>query len=105
MVIRIIIRISPLECNACSEPLQGSVAIIVGKFCRSAVGPCNLAIVKTTLLSCKNMAALYEGYTLCGFVPLQNTSNLAIQGVELYGDVDHVLVTDSLRSATVYKVN
>ncbi|XP_056606319.1 nucleolar protein 11-like [Triplophysa dalaica] len=51
------------------------------------------------------MAALYEGYTLCGFAPLQNTSNLAIQGVELYGDVDHVLVTDSLRSATVYKVS
>ncbi|XP_051562630.1 nucleolar protein 11-like isoform X2 [Myxocyprinus asiaticus] len=51
------------------------------------------------------MAALYEGYTLCGLVPTQNPLFSGILGIELDGDVDHVLVTDSSRSVTVYKVS
>uniref|UniRef100_A0A671PGJ5 Nucleolar protein 11 n=1 Tax=Sinocyclocheilus anshuiensis TaxID=1608454 RepID=A0A671PGJ5_9TELE len=50
------------------------------------------------------MATLYEGYTLCGVGPVQNSSNIGILGVEQGGDIDHVLVTDSSRSITVYKV-
>ncbi|XP_051986033.1 nucleolar protein 11-like isoform X2 [Xyrauchen texanus] len=51
------------------------------------------------------MAELYEGYTLCGLVPTQNPLFSGILGIELDGDVDHVLVTDSSRSVTVYKVS
>nr|XP_020496312.1 nucleolar protein 11 [Labrus bergylta] len=51
------------------------------------------------------MAALYEGYTLCGLVPAQNQSNSGIQEVEEERDCDHVLVTDSTRSVTLYKVS
>uniref|UniRef100_A0A8C5D438 Nucleolar protein 11 n=1 Tax=Gouania willdenowi TaxID=441366 RepID=A0A8C5D438_GOUWI len=51
------------------------------------------------------MAALYEGYTLCAFVPQQNLSNSGIQGVEIERDSDHVLVTDSSRSVILYKVS
>uniref|UniRef100_A0A671PBA6 Nucleolar protein 11 n=1 Tax=Sinocyclocheilus anshuiensis TaxID=1608454 RepID=A0A671PBA6_9TELE len=51
------------------------------------------------------MATLYEGYTLCGVGPVQNSSNIGILGVEQGGDIDHVLVTDSSRSITVYKVS
>lgn len=51
------------------------------------------------------MAALYEGYTLCINATQNNTSNVGIQGVELNADVDHVLVTDSSRTVTVYKVS
>ncbi|XP_076872002.1 nucleolar protein 11-like [Brachyhypopomus gauderio] len=51
------------------------------------------------------MAALYEGYTLCGLVPTQEPPESGIQGVELNGDDDQVLVTDSTRSVTVYKVS
>uniref|UniRef100_A0A4W5PWR2 Nucleolar protein 11 n=1 Tax=Hucho hucho TaxID=62062 RepID=A0A4W5PWR2_9TELE len=51
------------------------------------------------------MAALYEGFTLCGLVPTQNASDSAIQGIELDGDSDHALVTDSTRSVTLYKVS
>lgn len=50
------------------------------------------------------MAALYEGYTLCGLVPAQTLSNSGIQGVETERDSDHVVVTDSTRSVTLYKV-
>lgn len=50
------------------------------------------------------MAALFEGYTLCGIGPAQNSSNAAILGIELGRDIDHVLVTDASRSVTVYKV-
>uniref|UniRef100_A0A672RCC5 Nucleolar protein 11 n=1 Tax=Sinocyclocheilus grahami TaxID=75366 RepID=A0A672RCC5_SINGR len=50
------------------------------------------------------MATLYEGYTLCGVGPVQNSSNIGILGVEQGGDIDHVLVTDTSRSITVYKV-
>ncbi|XP_075946449.1 nucleolar protein 11-like [Anarhichas minor] len=51
------------------------------------------------------MAALYEGYTLCGLAPAQNLSSSGIQGVEAERDIDHVVVTDSTRSVTLYKVS
>uniref|UniRef100_A0A8D3C434 Nucleolar protein 11 n=1 Tax=Scophthalmus maximus TaxID=52904 RepID=A0A8D3C434_SCOMX len=51
------------------------------------------------------MAALYEGYTLCGLVPTQDLSNSCIRGIEQERDSDHVLVTDSTRSVTLYKVS
>nr|XP_046265031.1 nucleolar protein 11-like [Scatophagus argus] len=51
------------------------------------------------------MAALYEGYTLCGLVPAQTLSNSGIQGIEAERDSDHVVVTDSTRSVTLYKVS
>uniref|UniRef100_A0AAX7U335 Nucleolar protein 11 n=1 Tax=Astatotilapia calliptera TaxID=8154 RepID=A0AAX7U335_ASTCA len=51
------------------------------------------------------MAALYEGYTLCGLVPDQNLSSSGIQGIEEERDRDHVVVTDSTRSVTLYKVS
>ncbi|XP_077461363.1 nucleolar protein 11-like [Stigmatopora argus] len=51
------------------------------------------------------MAALYEGYTLCGLVPLPNLANSGIQGIETERDGDHVIVTDSFRSITLYKVS
>ncbi|XP_022061128.2 nucleolar protein 11-like [Acanthochromis polyacanthus] len=51
------------------------------------------------------MAALYEGYTLCGLVPDQNLSSSGIQGIEEERDGDHVVVTDSARSVTLYKVS
>ncbi|XP_033933891.1 nucleolar protein 11-like [Pseudochaenichthys georgianus] len=51
------------------------------------------------------MAALYEGYTLCGLTPSQNLSNSGIQGVEPERDSDHVVVTDSRRSVTLFKVS
>ncbi|KAF0037594.1 hypothetical protein F2P81_010468 [Scophthalmus maximus] len=47
------------------------------------------------------MAALYEGYTLCGLVPTQDLSNSCIRGIEQERDSDHVLVTDSTRSVTL----
>lgn len=50
------------------------------------------------------MAALYEGSTLCGVGTVQNSSNIGILGVEQGRDIDHVLVTDSSRFITVYKV-
>lgn len=51
------------------------------------------------------MAALYEGYTLCGLVPDQNLSSSGIQGIKEERDSDHVVVTDSARSVTLYKVS
>uniref|UniRef100_A0A3Q3VIX7 Nucleolar protein 11 n=1 Tax=Mola mola TaxID=94237 RepID=A0A3Q3VIX7_MOLML len=51
------------------------------------------------------MAALYEGYTLCGLVPCQTLPNSGIQGVEAERDSDHVVVTDSTRCVTLYKVS
>ncbi|XP_034544128.1 nucleolar protein 11-like [Notolabrus celidotus] len=51
------------------------------------------------------MAALYEGYTLCGLVPALNQSHSGIQGVEEERDSDHVVVTDSTRCVTLYKVS
>ncbi|KAM9792849.1 nucleolar protein 11-like [Neosynchiropus ocellatus] len=51
------------------------------------------------------MAALYEGYTLCGLVPSPNQSLSGIQGIEIERDNDHVIVTDSTRSVTLYKVS
>lgn len=50
------------------------------------------------------MAALFEGYTLCGLVPGQNLPRSGIQGIECERDGDHVVVTDATRSVTVYKV-
>ncbi|XP_077428256.1 nucleolar protein 11-like isoform X1 [Vanacampus margaritifer] len=51
------------------------------------------------------MAALYEGYTLCGLVPSQNRTNSGIQGIEAERDSDHVIITDAFRSVTLYKVS
>ncbi|XP_041789767.1 nucleolar protein 11-like [Chelmon rostratus] len=51
------------------------------------------------------MAALYEGYTLCGLVPAQTLSNSGIRGIEAERDSDHVVVTDSTRSVTLFKVS
>uniref|UniRef100_A0A3P8VJZ8 Nucleolar protein 11 n=1 Tax=Cynoglossus semilaevis TaxID=244447 RepID=A0A3P8VJZ8_CYNSE len=51
------------------------------------------------------MAALYEGYTLFGLVQSQISSHLGIRGIEQERDDDHVVVTDSTRSVTLYKVS
>ncbi|XP_029480676.2 nucleolar protein 11-like [Oncorhynchus nerka] len=51
------------------------------------------------------MATLFEGYTLCGLVQTQSASDSAIQGIELDGDSDHAVVTDSTRAVTLYKVS
>uniref|UniRef100_A0A3Q2UJY6 Nucleolar protein 11 n=1 Tax=Fundulus heteroclitus TaxID=8078 RepID=A0A3Q2UJY6_FUNHE len=51
------------------------------------------------------MAALCEGYTLCGLVPALNQLSSEIQGIEEERDCDHVIVTDSTRSVTLYKVS
>ncbi|XP_062304337.1 nucleolar protein 11-like [Osmerus eperlanus] len=51
------------------------------------------------------MATLYEGFTLCGLVHAQNASDSGIQGIELDGDSDHVVVTDSTRNVTLFKVS
>ncbi|KAJ8264106.1 hypothetical protein GJAV_G00145240 [Gymnothorax javanicus] len=51
------------------------------------------------------MAALYEGFTLCGIVSGQSISETGIQGIECGNETDHVIVTDSGRSVTVYKVS
>uniref|UniRef100_A0A8C7Z5V4 Nucleolar protein 11 n=1 Tax=Oryzias sinensis TaxID=183150 RepID=A0A8C7Z5V4_9TELE len=51
------------------------------------------------------MAALYEGYTLCGLTPDQNNSSSGIDGIEEERDSDHVIVTDSNRTVTLYKVS
>lgn len=59
---------------------------------------------RSAFFSSSIMAALFEGYTLCGLVPAQNLPRSGIQGVEAERDGDHVVVTDSTRSVTVYKV-
>ncbi|XP_062853016.1 nucleolar protein 11-like [Trichomycterus rosablanca] len=51
------------------------------------------------------MAALYEAYTLCALLPPQNSTDSGIQGIEPDRDADRVIVTDSGRSVTVYKVS
>ncbi|KAM6972456.1 nucleolar protein 11-like [Aplochiton taeniatus] len=51
------------------------------------------------------MAALYEGFTLSEILQAQNGADSGIQGIELDGDSDHVVVTDSTRSVTLYKVS
>lgn len=51
-----------------------------------------------------SMAALYEGYTLCGRVSAQSLSDSGVQGIEVERDSDHVIVTDSSRSVTLYMV-
>ncbi|NP_001133931.1 nucleolar protein 11-like [Salmo salar] len=51
------------------------------------------------------MATLNEGFTLCGLVQTPSASDSAIQGIELDGDSDHAVVTDSTRSVTLYKVS
>jgi hypothetical protein len=50
------------------------------------------------------MATLFEGFTLCGLVQTPSASDSAIQGIELDGDSDHAVVTDSTRAVTLYKV-
>ncbi|XP_035634900.1 nucleolar protein 11-like [Oncorhynchus keta] len=51
------------------------------------------------------MATLFEGFTLCGLVQTPRASDSAIQGIELDGDSDHAVVTDSTRAVTLYKVS
>ncbi|NP_001025234.1 nucleolar protein 11-like [Danio rerio] len=51
------------------------------------------------------MATLYEEYTLCGVGPDKNSSSSGILGIELGKDVDHIIVTNSSRAVTVYKVS
>ncbi|XP_056315755.1 nucleolar protein 11-like [Danio aesculapii] len=51
------------------------------------------------------MATLYEEYTLCGVGPDTNLSNSGILGIGLGKDVDHIIVTNSSRAVTVYKVS
>lgn len=51
------------------------------------------------------MATLYEEYTLCGVGPDKTSSNSGILGIELGKDVDHIVVTNSSRAVTVYKVS
>ncbi|XP_037545688.1 nucleolar protein 11-like [Nematolebias whitei] len=51
------------------------------------------------------MATLCEGYTLCGLAPAQNRLCSGIRGIEEERDSDHVIVTDSTRSVTLYKVS
>ncbi|XP_072319203.1 nucleolar protein 11-like [Eucyclogobius newberryi] len=51
------------------------------------------------------MATLYEGYTLCGLVPSQNLTSSGVNGIKSERDDDHVLVTDSTKSVTLYKVS
>ncbi|XP_014822588.1 PREDICTED: nucleolar protein 11 [Poecilia mexicana] len=51
------------------------------------------------------MAALCEGYTLCGLVPAVNRRSSEIKGIEEERDSDHVIITDSSRSVTLYKVS
>nr|XP_046167097.1 nucleolar protein 11-like [Oncorhynchus gorbuscha] len=51
------------------------------------------------------MATLFEGFTLCGLVQTPSASDSAIQGIELDGDSDHAVVTDSTRAVTLYKVS
>ncbi|CAL1601698.1 unnamed protein product [Knipowitschia caucasica] len=51
------------------------------------------------------MAALYGAYTLCGIVPSQNLTSAGLHGIKSERDQDHVLVTDSTRSVTLYKVS
>ncbi|XP_020336746.1 nucleolar protein 11-like [Oncorhynchus kisutch] len=51
------------------------------------------------------MATLFEGFTLCGLLQTPSASDSAIQGIELDGDSDHAVVTDSTRAVTLYKVS
>ncbi|XP_062402434.1 nucleolar protein 11-like [Sardina pilchardus] len=51
------------------------------------------------------MAALFEVSTLCSLSVEQNNTESGIQGIELDRDNDHVVVTDSNRSVTLYKVS
>ncbi|XP_076148928.1 nucleolar protein 11-like [Alosa pseudoharengus] len=51
------------------------------------------------------MAALFEGATLCALSVEQNNTESGIQGIELDRDDDHVVITDSKRSVTLYKVS
>lgn len=51
------------------------------------------------------MAALYEGYTLCGLAPAHNLISSGVHGIESERDSDHVLVTESARSVTLYKAS
>ncbi|KAM9313993.1 nucleolar protein 11-like [Pholidichthys leucotaenia] len=51
------------------------------------------------------MAALYEGCTLCELVPDQTVKSSGIQGIEQERGSDHIIVTNSTRSVTLYKVS
>ncbi|KAL4648019.1 nucleolar protein 11 [Arapaima gigas] len=51
------------------------------------------------------MAALFEGFTLCGVVSGSPGAEAALLGVEVEREEDRVVVTDCGRSVTVYKVS
>ncbi|KAK1163677.1 nucleolar protein 11-like [Acipenser oxyrinchus oxyrinchus] len=51
------------------------------------------------------MAALYEGFTLCGLAAGQSGENWGILGIEPGRDTDHVIVTGAGSTVTVYKVS
>uniref|UniRef100_A0A8C9VKZ9 Nucleolar protein 11 n=1 Tax=Scleropages formosus TaxID=113540 RepID=A0A8C9VKZ9_SCLFO len=51
------------------------------------------------------MAALFEGFTLCGVVSGSARAEAALLGVEAEREEDRVVVTDCGRSVTVYKVS
>lgn len=70
----------------------------------SKVEACSRDILVGYASFSSSMAALYEGYTLCGRVSGQSLSDSGIQGIEVERDSDHVIVTDSSRSVTLYKV-
>lgn len=70
----------------------------------SKVDVCSRDILVGYAFFSSSMAALYEGYTLCGRVSGQSLSDSGIQGIEVERDSDHVIVTDSSRSVTLYKV-
>lgn len=69
----------------------------------SKVDVCSRDIFVGYAFFSSSMAALYEGYTLCGRVSGQSLSDSGIQGIEVERDSDHVIVTGSSRSVTLYK--
>lgn len=77
------------------ESPRCGVVVPVGLFSREQT---------TSTFFSSSMAALYEGYTLCGLVSDLNLCSSGIQGVEEESDGDHVIITDSSRNVTLYKV-
>lgn len=50
------------------------------------------------------MAALCDGFTLCGLTSGPSIAEASILGIEQGKEADHVIVTDARKSITVYKV-
>ncbi|XP_048871035.1 nucleolar protein 11-like [Brienomyrus brachyistius] len=51
------------------------------------------------------MAALCDGFTLCGLASGPSSAEARILGIEQGREADHVIVTDARKSITVYKVS